>query len=261
MTPEQREEFERRGVLRLAGALGGDVVGGIRERVWEQAERGQGVRRGEPSSWRRVRPSLMKPLAARGLFEPLLGPVPGAALDALLGAGCWHRPASPGQLLMTPPDAREWFVPHQVWHLDLPAPGSARGVPGAQLFLLLDRVGPHDGSTLVVAGSSRLVEALPERADPAWAGRSAEVRCALRRRVPWLRALWTAGPREERLARFVDAEGEHDGVPLRVVPLAGDAGDVFVTHLWTLHAPSPNAGARMRMAVTERLRARAPVTP
>ena len=45
--------------------------------------------------------------------------------------------------------------------MDSPAPGWVDGLPGAQLFLLLDRLAPREGGTLVAGGSHRLVSGLP----------------------------------------------------------------------------------------------------
>ena len=256
MTPEQRHEFESQGLTCLRGAVDPDTVSGIRDRVWQQTEQKLGICRDDPSTWRRrVPPSIMKKLKeSEGLFDPIMGPVVTDALDGLLGQGCWRRPEAPGQLIMTPPQAGDWRLPHKVWHMDAPAPGwVGDSVPGAQVFLLLDRLAPQGGGTLVVGGSHRLIQELPERETDDYEGHSAQVRKALRIRVPWLRELWQDGPGEERIERFLEQTREHQGVPLRVLEMTGEPGDVFVSHLWMLHAGSMNSSGRMRMVVTERL--------
>jgi hypothetical protein len=40
---------------------------------------------------------------------------------------------------------------------------------------------------------------------------------------------------------------EIDGVPVRVVELTGNPGDVYLTSLWVMHATAPNASSRPRM--------------
>ena len=189
-----------------------------------------------------------------GLFDPMLSPTVHETLDTLLGKGNWPRPSATGQLLMTPPDAEHWTLPCKLWHTDFPAPGwSDASVPGAQLFVLLDDLEDRQGGTIFVGGSHRLMRDLPERADPDYPGRSAELRKSLRRRVPWLRDLWRTGQTpEERRALQLDETAVQDGVPLRILETTGKAGDVFVMHPWLLHAPSPNVRGRMRVIVTER---------
>jgi ectoine hydroxylase-related dioxygenase (phytanoyl-CoA dioxygenase family) len=191
----------------------------------------------------------------RVAFEELWGERVPAAIDAVLGAGRWQRPADAGQLLtVTPPEpGAEWHLPHKMWHLDYPAPAAARGPRGLQLFLCLDRVEPRAGGTLVAAGSHRLVDALRRRRPERWPGRSADVRESLRREVEWLRALWTLRPGEDRVARFLEKPAAEAGVELQVLELTGEPGDVILMHPWILHSLSANCGTRPRMVVTVRI--------
>lgn len=137
------------------------------------------------------------------------------------------------------------------------APHGSRPLPGVQLFLCLDRVAPRGGGTVVIAGSHRLVAGLAEREGPGYPGRSEPVRRSLRRSVPWLNDLWTAGGEGDRAQRFMEEGAEHDGIALRVVELVGEPGDVLLMHPWMLHAPAPNCGELARMVLTERIHARA----
>jgi hypothetical protein len=207
--------------------------------------------RDDPSTWRRVAPSIMKKLKqSEGLFDPIVSPAVIGALDALLGVEGWIRPEPLGNLLMTPPQPGDWLLPGKMWHMDSPAPGWVDDpVPAVQAFLLLDRLEPHGGGTLVAGGSHRLVRTLPERGRRDYVGHSSQIRKALRVRVPWLRELWQDGPNEERIERFVERASEHEGVPLRVLEMTGDPGDVFVMHIWSLHAGSMNSSHQMRMMV------------
>lgn len=262
MTPEERSEFETHGILRLRELVDPSDVRGIADRAWELAEKREKVQRNDSTTWKRVPPAIMKQAKEEdGLFEPLLGPKVARVIDLLLGDGAWAQPRYSGQLLMTPPDSKEWKLPHGVWHLDSPAPPSFESMPGVQLFLLLEDIDAQSGATLVVSGSHRLVERLPERKDPTFSGSSADVRKALAQGVPWLRDLWRQGPNPERVARLMEQSTEFEGIPLQVRELAGKAGDLFVMHPWMLHAPSPHAGTRMRMMLVERLVAVAMARP
>jgi hypothetical protein len=255
MTPEQRREFEHQGLTCLRGAVAPDLVARMRDRVWERAEARLGMRRGDPSTWRRVAPSIVKKLKqGEGLFDPILSPTVTGALDSLLGAGGWIRPEPLGTLIMTPPHPGEWRLPSKMWHLDAPAPGWVdAAVPAVQIFLLLDRLAPYEGGTLVAGGSYRLVQSLPERQCRDYEGHSGQIRKALGARVPWLRELWSDGSNAQRIERLVARTSEHEDVPLRVLEMTGEPGDVYLMHIWTLHAGSMNSSERMRMMVNAHL--------
>ena len=148
-------------------------------------------------------------------------------------------------------------MPDKVWHLDYMAPGAARGLPGIQVFLCLDRVDSRGAATLVAAGTPRLIDAIRLRRGHAWEGRSADVRKALAREVPWFRELTTVRAGEDRIARFMEKPTPFEGSELQVVELTGEPGDVWLMHPWMLHAPSANCSERPRMVLTERLSAAA----
>ncbi len=248
-------DFARDGLAVLRGAVAPGVVASVRDRIWAEAERRREIRRDDPASWARVPPSLVKRLREQeGLFEPLWTEPVRSAIDELLEGRRWTRPPVLGQLLMSPPDASRWALPHKVWHMDFPAPGwVAETVPGVQLFFLLDDLASEQGGTLFVTGSHRLVGELPERRKQGYAGHSAELRRALRVRVPWLRELWTEDADPAARRRFLDEEATHDGVPLRVHECTGRAGDVYLMHPWLVHNASPNLGPAMRIMATERI--------
>jgi hypothetical protein len=255
LSAAQRARFAERGLLHLPGLAPAAHIDALRERILAYFRAHGLVPKHVPPGFA-VRPSRTAPLVnALGFEEVWTAQVP-ALLDALLGAGAWRMPRGPGQLLAAtyPLAGGTWQLPHQVWHLDYMAPGAARALPGIQVFLCVDRVAPRAGGTLVACGTHRLIEALRLRAGPAWPGRSADVRKRLRAEVPWLRALCSLRPGEDRAARFMARPEETSGVPLQVVELAGEAGDVFVMHPWLLHAPSANCGARPRLVLTERVR-------
>lgn len=255
---EQREEFEARGIAWMRGAVDARVVSELCERIWTTLRRRGGLERDQPSPDGLLRPKaeLTRPLKKAGAFDLIHCAAVCEAADDLLGADEWEgSPSGPG-LLLTPPGQQGWTVPHKVWHFDFPCPGGVSGLPGVQPFLLLDRVVPRGGTTVVVTGSHRLVARIQAAEDPGFSGRSAEVRARLTREVPWFRDLWSLRPEEDRVARFLDRATEHEGVPLQVVELTGEPGDVVVMHPWTTHAASPNQSSRARLALTDRLRSR-----
>jgi hypothetical protein len=258
LSAAERREFEERGIVRLAGAVDAGVAAELRERVagWV-AKRGLVPAAPEPGF--AVTPSRLAHLTKRRAFADVWGARVHGALDDVLGAGAWQTPADAGQILFLtyPAAGREWRLPHRMWHLDYAAPGALRRLPGAQLFLCVDRIEPRGGGTLVVAGLPRLVDAIRRRKGDGWPGRSIEVRRALRAEVPWFRELCSLRPGEDRIARFLERPAAVDGGSLQVVELTGEPGDVHLMHPWMIHALSANCGSRPRMALTARVHAQA----
>ena len=76
---------------------------------------------------------------------------------------------------------------------------------------------------------------------------------------PWLAALTGKAPSPpDRIAAFMRAETDVDGIPARVVELTGEPGDVALCHPAILHAVAPNRGARPRfMRIKQQLMTRA----
>jgi hypothetical protein len=68
---------------------------------------------------------------------------------------------------------------------------------------------------------------------------------------PWLRGLWEPGHGGDRIQRCLRDGTVVDGVPLRVIELTGEPGDVVVMHSDCFHAPAPNRRAEPRMMLTE----------
>jgi len=157
---------------------------------------------------------------------------------ALLGTDAWPHPADWGGALVTFPTAGDWTVPTTGWHLDWPA----RGAPGSQLLVkwlgYVTPVGAGGGGTLVIAGSHRLVADHLADTDPSDPGSSRTVREAIFGSHPWFR--------EPRL----DDGPVVRGVPVRVVELTGEPGDVVFLHPHLLHAAAPNCAATPRFMIT-----------
>ncbi len=51
----------------------------------------------------------------------------------------------------------------------------------------------------------------------------------------------------DRIAAFMDGETIVDGVPLRVVELTGEPGDMIFCHPLMVHCVAPNRGTRPRL--------------
>jgi hypothetical protein len=165
-------------------------------------------------------PCVLTAPEAMGDGAPVLFDV----INELLGSENWSAPSHWGQVMVTFPEpGAQWRLPSKQWHADWPFTSAPEPLFGLKIFAFFGAVEPRDGGTLVVAGSHRLVERFVPTAE-------LEVRSdyrACRRRLmdhdPWLRALSRADdPDPDRNERFMSADHDADGIPVRVVELTGN---------------------------------------
>jgi hypothetical protein len=246
LSPGEREEFKRRGVLRLPGAIPGPVVTAMRERIWADLAARHGIARERPGTWTVKRPRLQA-LTRSGAFQAVATGTVRAALDDLLGAGQWSPPVAWGRPLVTfPAPAGAWDVPTSGWHVD--SHGFAHELPGVTVFGYLTAVLSRGGATAVLVGSHHLMRRhLPGAAGDA--ARPADVKAALAARHPWLGELWSPGAADERVCRFLGRDTVIDGVPVRVEELTGAPGDVVLMDSQVLHAATHNCDIEPRMVL------------
>jgi hypothetical protein len=242
-----RSDIEQHGFTRFA-ACTRDEAAGMADAVWDTLARIHGIARDDRSTWCIAHPSRLDGTPEQPAFAPLHGGALHAAIDALLGAGAWRAPRRWGAVLVSFRTGRgPWTVPSAVWHADLPYSVPARPLAGVKVFVYLADIAPGGGGTLLLAGSHRLVErflagrSAPERAD------TRRMRLAFFASHPWLRELVDAASGGDRVARFMQQGCEIDGVQVRVVDPAASAGEVILTHPWTMHCRSENHAAVPRM--------------
>jgi hypothetical protein len=151
------------------------------------------------------------------------------------------------------PSGREWNVPHEGWHVDHDWTGAVSPLIELKVQSLFGDVAPRAGGMTIVAGSHHAVaeivrsNPLPENT------RAAKIRKTVMAGHPYLKELSTPGDAAARIARFVDAEEDVLGHPLRVVELHGDAGDFFLIHPLVLHTRPTNAGNYPRFMLNKDL--------
>jgi ectoine hydroxylase-related dioxygenase (phytanoyl-CoA dioxygenase family) len=134
-----------------------------------------------------------------------------------------------------------WVVPHSLWHVDFRYDNpTADDLFGLKVFAFFGDVTARGGGTVVITRSHRIVARFLERQPRELRGDFRSARLAFMRHHPWLRALATPDSTAERNARFMDQEADVDGIGARVVELTGRAGDVVITHPWTVHHVAPN---------------------
>jgi ectoine hydroxylase-related dioxygenase (phytanoyl-CoA dioxygenase family) len=237
-------EFERDGVLWLRGAFD---PAAIAEAVWEELTRVQGIRRDDRSTWGKWTPlSRLQELAKSESSAAVLTPHVQDELERLLGTG-WGV-GQWGLLVTFPRFGAQWTVPGHGWHLDMPARDSDV-LDVVRAFAYLNDVRPGGGGTCVVAGSHRVASALVRRSGES-AISSRDVRKSLRRQHRWFYELMKPEESPARVARFVDEGADVDGVPVRVVELSGEPGDVALWHPGLLHAASPNCADEPRFMLS-----------
>ncbi len=246
LTPQQREDFERRGVLKLGALLSAEAVRNARELVYRKLEQigvtqagGWRLADGSKPQWPATGLKTSKVIGNRQpQFEALIDePAVIEVAAALLDGQAWDRTIfKRPQLLLTLPNADAWTLPTG-WHSDFPRLAS-RQSPGIQLFVCLDEVRPRGGATLVVAGSHRLLN------DGRFL-RTADITAALGRTAFFQRLF--AGSAAADLPI-----GEEDRIELQVMEMTGAPGDAYLMDLRLLHAAAPNASDRPRLMATHR---------
>jgi hypothetical protein len=249
--------FAETGIVRLHDVFSVQDAKRMQDVVWRDLYYTDGVRRDDPSTWRRKTP-LRK--LARAKRDPIFGAVFGEPLqrlaDALLGEGWAPLAGGFGNLLVSFPDAEHWHLPGRdgFWHSDLGGRFNlVDPLPSLRIFAIFGEVPPGGGGTLLVAGSDRMitryVKAHPDvertlMADVAW-----------NRDIPYLADLilseLPADPTHDqhhaRRRRFMDTITDVDGIPAQVIEACGQPGDVYVCAPWTIHCKPPNASDRPRL--------------
>jgi hypothetical protein len=247
-----RRHLEEHGLVKLQGLVPRRMAEEMADRLWQELARKDGVRRGDPTTWRAEIAWGFQALRKSGAFSPMATPELRGMLNDLIGDGRWTEPLNWGQpLVRFPGPPARWDVPHQVWHLDL-TPDPKRPDLVGRIFVLLAEVRPQGGGTLVATGSHRIAAAVTARRGAHVS--SQEMRRALAAEHAWFGDLMSAGrPGEDRAARFMGAATQVNGVALQVAEMTGEPGDVFVMHPNALHAPSANVLDTPRLALAETL--------
>jgi ectoine hydroxylase-related dioxygenase (phytanoyl-CoA dioxygenase family) len=239
LSSAQRDEFDRRGILRLPATIPSAEVTAMRQRVWEHLLDKHAIRPDRPETWTVQLPAQFQKLTGTGAFDAMATDQLCAVIDDLLGAGRWQRPAHWGRPLVTfPRPDTGWDVPASGWHLD--SHGDLDELTMVVVFAHLAPVRPRGGGTLVITGSHRLTRPAGAQADNAPV-RSAEVKAHLRTLDPWLRGLWKTGGDTNRIRCYLEVGAVVDGVQVRVEELTGEPGDAVIMHPRLLHVMAPNA--------------------
>jgi len=248
LSPAQRDEFDRLGILRLPAAIAPAEVTVMRQRLWEHLLDTHAIHPDRPETWTVHKPAQFRKLTATGAFDAMATDQLCAAVDGLRGAARWQRPAHWGRPLVTfPRPGTTWDVPASDWHLDSQDIGELSMVV---VFAHLAPVRPSGGGTLVITGSHQLTTPAGPKADNVPV-RSGDVKAYLRTLHPWLRDLWNADSDTDRIRRYMQAGAVIDGVRVRVEELTGEPGDAVIMHPRLLHVVAPNSLTTPRMMLLQ----------
>lgn len=257
LTPQQREIFDRDGMLRVPGFCSPTTLAPMVDALWEDMRRRFSLHRGQPETWKDARPAQFQRLVATGAFDAL-GPYVTDVADIFVGSGEWTVPPHFGFPLVTFPTGR-WDVPHNVWHFDVPPQGRPphsrdmwrEGLPEIRTFVMLDKLESRGGGTCYIEGSHRVSMDRAEQS-PDQTLRSADMKKLLQAEEPWFAALFDKKtPDRERC--FMVEGGEARGIKVKVKELTGEAGDAFIMHPAMFHTIANNARDVPRLMLVQAL--------
>jgi hypothetical protein len=247
LTSSDIQRFERDGYVVVRQAFSPADGLAMERQWWRELEDAHGIHPDDRSSWRQITGDLKAakrdPIQARILTGRVRG-----VFDDLLGEGAWPPPRDWGRPLVTFPEPGAWEVPSRHWHWDNPCELHLERPRALFVVSFVGPVAPRSGGTLILSGSPRLL-IQQERRLPADQrhGSIATLRERFRRSDPWLMALTGHAPSPaDRTAAFMDEETIVEGVPLRVVELTGEPGDMVFCHPVIVHSVAPNRGTRPR---------------
>ncbi len=243
LSPADIQQFEDEGYLVVRGAFAREDALAMQADWWDELAETYGILRDDPATWRRILADLKRAKADPGQHA-ILTPRVRDVIDGLIGQN-WAAPKDWGRAIVTFPEPGDWDVPTQLWHWDSEVDMHRDALNGLLVVGFVGTVTTGGGGTLLLCGSHRLLAAVAGRLPE---GKPARRREWLYRSEPWLAALAGFGPSPlDRRAVFMTQGAEVEGVPLRVVELTGEPGDMVFCHPAIIHCVSPNRGAWPRM--------------
>jgi hypothetical protein len=249
LTTQQREEFDRTGVLRLPGYFPAQDMAAMADAVWADMHRRFGIDRRRRETWTVERPGKFQSIVRSGAFRALASQRLFAIGDAFLGAGQWTRPKWVGAPMVTFSKGETWDVPHRLWHLDTSASDCLDRLPLIRFFTFLEASRPRGGGTPYILGSHCLAVEIAART-PQLHLHSPDIRAVLEREHPWFAELFKPAG-DDRRRRFMVEGAVIDGLEVRVCEMTGEPGDVVVMHPAMFHSIAVNALDRPRMMLMQ----------
>lgn len=236
-TTDLKTQFETTGVVRLENAFDPSAM---RRTIWAYAA-DRGLVLDDPSTWPEGWPGISwKGLKRKTVFLPFIdNPAVTGALDTIFGVGGWKHPRAGAQILVTFPKPGPWALTDG-WHMDTGFERASFPTYAVKLFAFFARVEPQGGGTMALPGTHLVVDRYRETIPPGTGSG----------KVNWL-PFMNSHPALAQLLRgasmpdfgrsLVGQTFDVDGIPIEVLEMTGEPGDVFITHLHVFHAASHNA--------------------
>lgn len=244
------QEFEIQGFIRVEAGLDADYATTLNDAVWSWLRSLHGILRHDHGSWKVKAPWIgLKDFKEERVFDRLNDQPFTAAIEELLGTGCWAHPANWGGFLVKFPDTEpgSWRVPSDFWHVDFHYTNDPSALFGLRVFIYLSDVISHGGATLVVERSHQLVrEFVGNLSERSLSKGFGAVRDRFNVSDPWLIRLTDASDRAPDRNKWSMTPATIRGVDVKVSELVGQCGDVYLMHPWLVHNASPNASAQPR---------------
>ncbi len=247
LTSSDIQHFERDGYVVVRQAFSRADGLAMERQWWRELEDAHSISPGDRFGWHQITGDLKAakhdPIQAKILTERVRG-----VLDDLLGKDAWSPPGNWGRVLVTFPEPGPWDVPTKRWHWDNPSELHLDHPTALFVVSFVGSVTPRGGGTLILSGSPRLL-IQQDRRIPAdqRLGLGTRLWSRFGRSDPWLMALTGQAPSPvDRVTTFMDTETFVEGVPLRVVELTGEPGDMVFCHPVMVHCVAPNRGTRPR---------------
>ncbi len=247
LSPAEIQGFEDHGYVVVRQAFARDDALAMQQEWWSELAQVHGIAREDRATWRPILGDLKRaktsPIQAKIATARVCGVV-----DDLLGPGQWRPPRDWGRALTTFPEPGAWDVPTGLWHWDSPFDWHREKLSGLFVVSFIGTVARGGGGTLILSGSPRLMR----QHDAGLTPEQRRANAATHRDLflgshPWLMALAGMAPSPaDRIAAFMQAETLAHGIPLRVVELTGEPGDMVFCHPSIVHCGSPNHGAEPR---------------
>lgn len=155
---------------------------------------------------------------------------------------------------MSLPKPGPWTLPDG-WHMDCGFERATWPVFAVKLFAFFAPVDPMGGGTMILPGSHRVVERYRARIPPG-TGAGKDNWRPFMRHDPWLAQLLDGSRLPGGGRSLVGQRHDIGGVPVEVVELSGQPGDVVITHLHVFHSASSNTGNRPRQMLGKTITAR-----
>jgi hypothetical protein len=247
LTSSDIQRFERDGYLVVRQAFSRAAGLAMERHWWRELEEIHDIRADDRSSWRQIPGDLKAakrdPIQAKILTERVRG-----VFDDLLGKAAWSPPRDWGRPLVTFPKPGAWELPTRLWHWDNPCELHLDHPKALFVVSFIGPVAARSGGTLILSGSPRLLIQQERRISASQpAGSGARIWERFHRSHPWLMELTGQAPSPaDRIAAFMDGETIVEDVPLRVLELTGEPGDMVFCHPVMVHCAAPNRGARPR---------------